>query len=155
MAAHANFCRPPRAAAYLVALAVMAAPALGAEFTIDIAGTPAMAIRGECTVVVNGESEHAEFRALVPKQYIVVGSAASCTVQKMDSFGRLKVALITGGRTVAKAETAATFNWVRIRSDGPWGAARGIRGHQRAIEFPTPAPRPIPPRRLPRRAAPR
>ncbi len=59
----------------------------------------------------------------------------SCTVQKWDAIGRLTVTLSSDRDVVAHATTAAFFNWVRVRSDGPWGEARGLRGDQRILRF--------------------
>ena len=72
----------------------------------------AAAIRGECAVIVNRESEHAEFITLNPMLYIVVDSAAACVARKSDSSCTLKVVLISGDRTVAAADPA-------MRSDLP------------------------------------
>jgi hypothetical protein len=130
--------RPCLIAAMAVAASLAAAPGRAVDFLIAIDGTPAISFRGECTVIVEGTTESVEFRALVPKSYVVEGTAASCTVQKMDSFGRLDVRLMIAEEVIAQADTRASFNWVRVRSDGPWGPARGVRGTQRTILFGAP-----------------
>ena len=117
-------------------IASLASPAAAAEFRLEVGGTPALDVRGECRVVTDaGETERADFRAWSPKVYLVDGVAVSCTVQKMDPFGRLEVKLLSDHAPIAEADTAASFNWVRVRSDGPWGRALGLRGHQPLILF--------------------
>ncbi len=91
-------------------------------FILDVSGSPAMAIRVDCQLVTPaGERGHIEFVSLTPESFTVDGEALSCIVQKRDARGRLKV-------VAARAETAAPFNYVRVRSDGPWGEAKGTRG---------------------------
>jgi hypothetical protein len=49
-------------------------------------------------------------------------------VRKQDAFGRLSVTLSGASGKIARAVTRAPFNWVRVRSDGPWGEAKADRG---------------------------
>jgi hypothetical protein len=99
------------------------------RFTLHVAGSPALAYRLDCRLVKDGRNlERWVHRGWVPEQIELDASAVSCTVQKLDARGRLRVRLVRSDETVAFAETAAAFNWVRVRSTGPWGKARGLRG---------------------------
>ena len=62
----------------IVLAVVPVSSALAGEFLIDIGGTPAISVRGECAVMVDGEREHAEFRTLIPKQYLLIHEAQQC-----------------------------------------------------------------------------
>ena len=108
-----------------------AGSALASEFLLNISGSPAMQYRGECRVQsAEGHIRTIEIQGFVPQRYAFEDPAVSCTVQKWDARGRLRVALIQGRRIIARRETAAAYNWVRVRSDGPWGEARSQRGDQ-------------------------
>lgn len=131
------------------ALLVLACgPAASAEFLIEVSGLPALEFRGQCRVVNDaGEAERGKFSGTVPASYVIEAAAVSCRIRKWDAFGRLKVKLLDDGEIVAKAETRAAFNWVRVRSAGPWGGAKGIRGVT-ALKFSVPRgsrPRLVPP----------
>lgn len=110
-------------------LMLAASPAAGAEFLIEIRGSPALQFRGDCVVVNEaGDNGGAKFRGLIPKSYVVDGAAVSCSIQKWDAFGRLKVKLFMDDELIARADTAAAFNWVTVRSAGPWGRPAAVRG---------------------------
>lgn len=99
------------------------------SFVLDVAGTPALAFRARCQLAASdGERPVAEHAGLVPQRIAMTADAVSCRVRKHDAFGRLRVSLRSGMTVVAAAETRAPYNWVRVRSDGPWGAAGGLRG---------------------------
>jgi hypothetical protein len=99
------------------------------DFLIDISGSPALSFRGDCRIItLAGETVRRELRNWVPKQYRIAAEAVSCLFQKRDLRGRLRVRLLFDRETLAAAETRAAFNWVRVRSDGPWGQAGGIVG---------------------------
>ena len=99
------------------------------RFVLDIDGTPAIAFRASCRVVGRREDEQKfDFVGLVPDRAIADARAISCIVRKADTHGRLRVALHSEDVRVATAETRAAFNWVRVRSDGPWGPAQAARG---------------------------
>jgi hypothetical protein len=118
-----------RALATAVALLLASRAAAGAEFLIEITGSPAVQFRGDCAVVdEEGEFERVKFRGLIPKSYIVEAPAVSCSIQKWDSFGRLRVKLSADDELIARAETFAAFNWVTVGSAGPWGDAHAVRG---------------------------
>ncbi len=104
--------------------------ASAAEFRIEISGTPAVAFKAECQVVrASGAIDTKRFAGLIPRRYGVDAEAVACEVQKRDSFGRLSVRLLADGRLVAATETAAAYDYVRVRSAGPWGKARASRGN--------------------------
>lgn len=98
-------------------------------FILDLSGSPAMAVRVSCQLVTRaGKRGHIEVESLTPKRFTFDGEALSCIVQKRDNRGRLEVALLRERSLIASAATAAPFNYVRVRSDGPWGNAKGTRG---------------------------
>ena len=108
--------------------------ALANELMLDISGSPAISYRGECLLLSqDGTYRTIEIQGFVPQRYAFEDPAVSCTVQKWDARGRLRVALIQGRRVIARRETAAAYNWVRVRTDGPWGSARSERGNQRGF----------------------
>lgn len=115
--------------ALAAALLLASRTAWGAEFLIEITGSPALQFRGDCAVVdEEGEVERVTFRGFIPKSYIVEAPAVSCSIQKWDGRGRLRVELSADGEFVARAETFAAFNWVTVGSAGPWGDAHAVRG---------------------------
>ncbi len=87
-----------------------------------------------------------KFGGFVPRRLRLEAEAVSCRVRKRDFSGRLTLRLYQDGQVVALRSTAAAFNGVTVRSDGPWGAARGTRGSTRLFRL-----RPV---RLPRRPVP-
>ncbi len=121
--------RRSRAAAAAVALLLASRAAAGAEFLIEIRGSPAAEFRGDCAVVdEEGTTGRVKFRGFVPKSYIVEAAAVSCSIQKWETFGRLKVKLFADDELIAWGETRAAFNWVTLGSAGPWGDAHAGRG---------------------------
>ena len=102
-------------------------------FELSVGGSPARKFRGTCRLL-NAEQviETVEFEGITPSRFNIEAGAASCIVQKWDARGRLRVELLGGRHLLAAAETAAVFNWVRVRSDGPWGNRGGRRGLVRA-----------------------
>ena len=101
----------------------------GSRFRVEISGSPAVSYRGECTLVGDtGARRKVALAGTIPDRQRFVGGALSCVVQKWDARGRLRVGLYQGGRLIAYKDTAAAFNYVRIRSAGPWGGARSTRG---------------------------
>ncbi len=106
------------------------------SFLLVVSGSPALKFRGRCRVLDHqGRDERVDFGGLVPRHIVLTGSALSCRVRKEDFFGRLRVALQEQGRVIAYAKTTAPFNYVRVRSAGPWGPASGIRGVTRTPRF--------------------
>jgi hypothetical protein len=101
----------------------------GARFRLEISGSPAVLYRGECTLVgKTAARKKITLAGSIPDRRRFVGRALSCVVQKWDERGRLRVGLYQGGRLIAYKDTAAAFNYVRVRSAGPWGGARSTRG---------------------------
>ena len=102
------------------------------QYRLEITGTAALEFRAECLLAqeVGGtlKQRFASFTGLAPKQADFEVEAVSCEVRKGDAFGRLTVRLYQDDRIVAARTTAAAFNYVRVRSDGPWGPARATRG---------------------------
>ncbi len=100
-----------------------------ARFRLQVSGTPAMKFAGECDLVwADGRSRRRTFAGLVPGRFDFVASAVRCRVRKRDARGRLWVELTGDGGLIARADTRAAFNHVRVQSAGPWGAAAGVRG---------------------------
>ncbi len=101
-------------------------------FVLELSGSPAMAYVGNCRLGGrDGGERKVSLRGLIPKRYEFRGDFLSCRVQKFDALGRLKARLYANGKRVAYATTAAPYNWVGVRGDGPWGRASGWRGTQR------------------------
>ena len=125
-----------RLMAWLVSFALtLTAPAARAEdFILDISGSPALLVKVKCTVVGPGDGSNViKFESFVPRKYLLQYDAVACSVQKWDARGRLRVMLLDASTAIAFAETAAAYNYVTVRSDGPWGTAAGFRG---TIAFP-------------------
>ncbi len=100
-----------------------------ARFRLQVSGTPALKFAGECSLVgADGRTRRRTFAGLVPGRFAFAASAVRCRVRKRDARGRLRVELTRDGGLIARAETRAAFNHVRVQSAGPWGAAAGVRG---------------------------
>jgi len=102
---------------------------LASAFLLDIAGSPALAFKAKCRM--HGDSQGRRkltFGGFVPRRLRFEADAVSCRVRKWDFAGRLTLRLYQDGQVVASRSTAAAFNSVTVRSDGPWGAAKGSRG---------------------------
>ncbi len=98
-------------------------------FRLEVTGTPAVIYRGDCTLVgAAGDARSIEFSGYIPETRAFEGGALSCVVQKWDAFGRMNARLYDDEVLVAQQTTAAAFNFLRLRSDGPWGAAASVRG---------------------------
>lgn len=115
---------------------------------LEIDGTPALEFEGRCTLIeADGHGRRVVLRGSVPRRFALKAEAVSCKVEKTDAFGRLIVALSLGSELLARAQTRAAFNYVQVRSDGPWGEARGLRGRV-GLLVPKPAPTAPRPRSL-------
>ncbi len=127
--------RGPGAAAPIVA-APKGERGGAARFRLQVSGTPAMKFAGACDLFgADGRSRRRTFAGLVPGRFDFAASALRCRVRKRDARGRLRVELTRDGGSIARAETRAAFNHVRVQSAGPWGAAAGVRGHLRVRQF--------------------
>jgi hypothetical protein len=103
--------------------------ALRFRLRLDVDGSPGMEIRGECRLVTREDREILwRFTDTVPMQYDLEAEAAACRVDKKDGFGRLRVRLLRGDQDIAWATTATPYNWVQVRSRGPWGSPGASRG---------------------------
>jgi hypothetical protein len=96
---------------------------------MEVAGTPAMSFIGNCRLSDEaGNIEKIKLEGLVTQSFSFGAVAVSCTVQKWESWGRLEVAMWRGGELIVANETSGPFNFVRVRTDGPWGDAGSSRG---------------------------
>lgn len=109
-----------------LALLTLPAAASAAEYQIVIGGTPAVSFSGRC-VIVDGERERRtrQLGGRIPSSGSLNAEAVDCRIQKGDQMGRLTVRLLQDGALIARASTRAAYGRVRVRSAGPWGAARG------------------------------
>jgi hypothetical protein len=102
------------------------APADGDRFIIRVGGLPFLGFRADCEIVTgSGERVRRKLSGASPKAYAVAAEAVSCKVEKDGKPGRLFVTLEKDERVVACHSTTGSFNWVRVRSVGPWGEAQG------------------------------
>ncbi|MDX1402361.1 MAG: hypothetical protein R3245_10595, partial [Kiloniellales bacterium] len=97
---------------------------------LEISGTPGLDIRVTCESIEDGRTNNFEREVRVGNRrtYSYPGEALSCRLKKLDPFGRLRGRVLRNGRQVSAAETAAAFNYIDVRTDGPWGEAWGRRG---------------------------
>ena len=111
---------------------------------MEITGTPAVEVKGTCTVVgPRGDGRLVDLASLIPKSYSFKAVAVDCRIRKNDFFGRMRIRLTRAGELLAGKEINGPFNQIWIRSDGPWGAARAIlRGGLVVRDRPPPTPRP-------------
>ena len=99
------------------------------RFRVDVSGSPALAFAAQCELIDQaGRSKNYRFRGLVPAHADFSGAALLCRIRKRDAFGRLIVTLSQDGVPIVREKTTSPFNHVLVRSDGPWGAAAGIKG---------------------------
>ena len=100
-------------------------------YRLDVTGTPAVQFRGKCTLVDRaGRYRDLKISGLIPKSYAFDKAAAvACVVQKWDSFGRLRARLSIGQERLVTRSTRAPFNFVRVRTAGPWGSGGGAIGN--------------------------
>lgn len=113
------------------------APPAEYAFGLEVDGSPAVEFRAECrTLTAAGTVRRFELHGTIPERYRVRAQALSCTVQKTEVTGRLEVRLLQEEHAIAAAETAAAFNWVRVRSFGPWGPATSIVGDIQEFRVP-------------------
>ncbi len=122
-------------------------------FRLVVTGSTALKYAGHCDLIgADGRSRRRKIAGLVRNEIEFPATAILCRVGKQDFRGRLRVALRHAGRLVAKADTAAPFNHVVIRSAGPWGVADGSRGAvitRRSKHRPRPRHRLLPPLTIP------
>ena len=110
----------------------------GAVFHLEVQGSEAVRVRVHCRID-EGEVRKDTFRTIiddVPVSLDVDGEAVDCIVRKLRSSGRID-AVLQGedGTVIAAAGTAARRGAVRVRSEGPWGAAIGVVLPARFVAF--------------------
>lgn len=124
------------------------------NFLIELDGSIAEFVM-YCTLVDGDVRQQVKRRAYLPKSYRIQAQAVSCTVTMLDFRGRLNGRLYAqDGRLIASIEQIAVRPVVRLRSEGPWGAARGTRSAMaispsRRPESPTGRRDPVPPSAIP------
>jgi hypothetical protein len=102
---------------------------LPAVFRLFLTGSAALKYAGHCNLIgADGRSRRRKIAGLVRTEIEFLATAILCRVHKQDSRGRLRATLRRAGVLIAEAETAAPFNHVLVRSAGPWGVAKGVRG---------------------------
>lgn len=108
-----------------------------ATYRVEVGGTPGLDIVADCRLVTpNAGDKTKRIRRLSPFALAFEAKALSCRLRKRDSFGRLQARLYENGILIAARGTRAAFNHVRLRSDGPWGAAGSRRGTTPLVTFP-------------------
>jgi len=99
------------------------------HFRLAVEGSPALAFGVKCSLYgAGGAVRTLRYEGFVPKRYGFRGTAIACLVSKQDARGRLDARLSNQTGSLAKALTTAPYNYVRLRSAGPWGRAKGTRG---------------------------
>jgi hypothetical protein len=122
------------------------------KFRIELDGTFDEFVMS-CRLIDGDVGRTIRRREFLPETYVILAEAVSCTVTMLDYRGRLSGRLYAeDGRLIASAEQNAIRPVVKLRSDGPWGAARGLRS---AVPVTPATPRPRPQTRpAPRPGAP-
>lgn len=109
-----------------VALIAAATPAAADGLLLELAGSPGLRVKGTCRLIeADGVPRDATVDSLVPQRFEIDAVAASCTLNKMDERGTLRASLSLRGQTVVLIETTALFGGIAVRTEGPWGPARG------------------------------
>ena len=113
-------------------------------FLMEITGTPAVEIKGTCTLLgPPGTERTVAIASLIPKSYRFKAAAVDCRIRKNDFVGRMRIRLTRDGALLAGRTINGPFNQIWIRSDGPWGPARAIlRGGLVVRERPKATPLP-------------
>jgi hypothetical protein len=112
------------------------------EFLIELDGTFAEFVM-YCRLVDGNVTQTIRRREFLPESYAIEAEAVNCTVTMLDYRGRISGRLYAGGQLIASAEQNAIRPIVKLRSDGPWGSARGARSSVPIYRVrPMPEPRP-------------
>jgi hypothetical protein len=94
---------------------------------LEITGTPAVDIKGACTLLGPlGRERTVNLASRIPKSYRFDAAAVDCRIRKNDFFGRMRLRLSREGELLAGRGTSGPFNQIWIRSAGPWGGAKAI-----------------------------
>lgn len=84
--------------------------------------------QASCRVLTaTGKVVRRNMSGVSPKAYSFDARAVDCGVRKSSKMGRLSVELKRAGRLIASHSTMLSFAHVLVRSDGPWGRARGVK----------------------------
>jgi hypothetical protein len=115
-------------------------------YLMEITGTPAVEIKGTCTLLgPPGGERTVKLASRIPKSYRFKAAAVDCRIRKHDFFGRMRIRLYRDGKLLAGRRINGPFNQIWIRSAGPWGAARAIlRGGLVVRDRKAPHPVPLP-----------
>ena len=98
-----------------------------APLLMEITGTPAVDIKGTCTLLgPPGSERRVKLVSQIPKSYSFKAAAVDCRMRKNDFFGRMRIRLYREGVLLAGRTINGPFNQIWIRSAGPWGGARAI-----------------------------
>jgi hypothetical protein len=116
---------------------IVTAPSLPV-YHLQLSGRPALLFRATCRIIGGGRDRTLKFDATLPKSYRWEAEAVSCRVLKMDALGHLRARLYKSDSLIASRQTTAPFNYVRVRSDGPWGGSRASRGSTGFVTRPLP-----------------
>lgn len=126
---HGRYFRALLAALILAGAAGAAGAARAGErrdFLVELDGTVAEFVM-YCRLVDGDIQKTIRRREFLPESYRFRAEAVSCTVTMLDYRGRISGRLYADGKLIASAEQNAIRPIVELRSDGPWGKARGAR----------------------------
>jgi hypothetical protein len=96
------------------------------HFLIQLDGTFAEFVM-YCTVIDGDIKKTVRRREYMPESYRIEADAVSCTVTLLEIRGRIWGSLYSDDRLIASAAQNAIRPIVKLRSDGPWGPAKGTR----------------------------
>jgi hypothetical protein len=109
----------------LVFAAGLAAQSAAADpMIIVVEGSPGLRFEVTCRLVRDDGEERVSHRWSVPKRIRVRADTASCRIQSLAAFGRVRVDLFTPDGRHLRLETTRSYATISARSDGPWGDAR-------------------------------
>jgi hypothetical protein len=117
-----------RAAGIAVGLALATTSGWAADFHLVVEGSPALKLKVECLLLGKSTERKVHLEGFVPKSWAFRGEALACTVKKRDSLGNMQVELYQDGEVVAWGFTNAPYNFIRVRTAGPWGGAAARKG---------------------------
>ncbi len=133
MAPHAletRYTVPMLRSVVLAVLLAVSPAALGDEerkaFRVVLDGSFAEFVMA-CEIVDDGTRRRLRYREYLPQTDRFAAEVLSCTVTVLDFRGRISAELYADGKPVARVRQNAVRPVVSVRSDGPWGAARGRR----------------------------
>lgn len=128
----------------LVAVITSAGAGDRREFLIELDGTFARFVM-DCTLIEGDIRETIQRREYLPEYYVIVAEAISCRVTMPHYSGRIWGTLYADGKPIANTEQNAVHPAIELRSEGPWGPARGIKLLEPAFRPGTPGRPAVPP----------